>query len=79
MNSAYEKCIRYLLANGYKETEETGKFRTFKKKGGVAVDISENEMVITCDRGDWLQRRLDYYTLVGIMVDTGSITNHISV
>ncbi len=68
------KIINLLKLNGWKldrdtwsSDKEKDEFWTYNKEGEISVDISDEEMVFLDGSGDFLNRPLDYYTLIGVL------------
>jgi len=68
--SELDKCIRFLIANGWELEEYCAKeeFRSYSKECHYGIDISDGEIVFIDDTGDFLHLPINYYSLVGVLV-----------
>lgn len=71
MNKQLGRCKQFLLENGWKldADESYNGYYPFYKQGFLSIDISEDELVFIGDSGDFLHRPIDYYTLVGVLLE----------
>lgn len=65
------RCIIFLEKNGWKCNIDTIKdeYTSYYKNGYIAVDIGADEMVFISDIGDFLHVSINYYTLVGVLME----------
>jgi hypothetical protein len=69
-----EKCIDFLKANGWKEdSEPESDYRSFYKKNVNAIDVSDDEIVLLDDTGDYLHLPVNYYALIGALIHHSQI------
>ena len=69
-----KKIIEFLIANGYfEETEKGAEYRSFFKEGVNSIDVGSKEIVFIGESGDWLHIPLNYYALIGVLIDTHQI------
>jgi hypothetical protein len=63
------KIIDFIKSNGYKEeTEKNSEYRSFFKEGVSSIDISNDEIVLIGEQGDWLHLPINYYSLLGALI-----------
>lgn len=68
------KCIEFLIKNGWKEdTEKDSGYRTFFNEKYLSIDISDTEIVILSDIGDICHLPVNYYALLGYLIDKSQI------
>lgn len=75
------RCIDFLILNGWKMAEDCGEeFDSFYKDGHIGVDISRDEIVFVSDIGDILHLPMNYYALLGALLEYRELAyNYISV
>ena len=68
---AKDRCIIFLEQNGWKCDIDTptNEYTSYCKDGYIGVDFNDNEMVFISDTGDFLHVPINYYTLVGVMME----------
>ena len=62
--------IEFIVKNGWIKHEENNEFQSFHKVDNIGIDISDDEIVLINDRGDYLHISigdLALYTLLGHM------------
>lgn len=66
-----KRCIIFLEQNGWTWDIDTLKeeYLTCYKDGYYSVDLNENEIVIIADIGDILHLPMNYYALVGALIE----------
>ena len=73
MSKVKEKCIKFLIMNGYIYSNEIDTdittYTTYTKVGACAIDIDEDEIVLIDDTGDFLHLPLNYYALIGALIE----------
>lgn len=79
-NNTLKRCVKFLLENGWeKATDNYDKFYSYCRKNSVDVDISEEEIVLIGENGDFLHMNLNYFALVGALIEYRQIGfNYIS-
>jgi hypothetical protein len=68
---ARNRCIIFLEQNGWRcdiDTPTEG-YTCYVKNGYMGVDIGADEMVFISDTGDFLHVPINYYTLVGVLME----------
>ena len=69
-NKNKEKCIKFLLINGWTEqTESGGDYQSFYKNGYMGINIDDKEIVFICDEGDVYSMPINYYALLGYLFE----------
>lgn len=65
-----KRIIDFLLRNGYKEDSSVDEdYKTFFKEGVSAIDINNEEIVLIGEEGDWLHLPVNYYALLGALLE----------
>ena len=59
------KIIQFLYANGYQEYDDY----IYTKNDMLAIELSEKEIVLLSDEGDVLHLPLNYFALVGALIE----------
>ena len=74
------RCEQFLLENGWKRDNEEGEeFDSYYKNNSIGVDLSKDEIVFIGDSGDFLHIALDYFALVGALIEYHQIgLNYVS-
>jgi len=74
------KCRQFLLENGWKRDNEEGEeFDSYSKPNSISIDLSDDKIVLIGDYGDFLHLDINYYTLVGAVIEYRQIGfNYIS-
>ena len=68
--------VDMITDNGWKEIEPTDEYRSFTKEASIQIDISDDEVVLIGDSGDFAHIRLDglaKYTVLGLLHWNGLI------
>jgi hypothetical protein len=76
------RCIIFLEQNGWKCEIDTPieAHACYYKNGYVGVDIGADEMVFISDTGDFLHVPINYYSLIGILMEYRQIDcNYVSI
>lgn len=80
---ARDRCVIFLEQNGWKYDIDTPteEYTSYFKNGYIGVDIGADEMVFISDTGDFLHTPVDYYALVGVLMEYRQIDciNYVSV
>lgn len=68
---AKDKCIIFLEQNGWRCDIDTptDEYTSYHKDGYIDVDFNNDEMVFISNTGDFLHEPINYYTLVGVMIE----------
>lgn len=69
MKKEYKRCCGFLTKNGFDISSRDGDYISFCRSGSIGVDISYDDIVFIDDRGDFLHLPLNYYSLVGAMIE----------
>jgi len=67
-----QRCEKFLVENGWAlEPESTfgSDYTAFYKEGLVTVDINSSEIVLVGEIGDFCHLPVDYYTLIGALME----------
>ena len=64
-----QRCIQFLLINKYKIEEISDEGISFFKDDLCCVDLCNHEIVLIDDTGDFLHLPLNYYTLIGVLIE----------
>jgi hypothetical protein len=65
-------CKQFLLENGWSkdhDESEACEFDSYHKNNSISIDISDSEIVFIDDSGDFLHLDLNYFTLVGLLIE----------
>jgi hypothetical protein len=65
----YERSILLLTTNGWMFSHSSDEGIVYAADDLVAVEIMDNEIVLLDDTGDFLHLPLNYYALVGALID----------
>jgi len=68
---ARDRCIIFLEQNGWKCDIDTptSEYTSYFKEGYIGIDFNDNEMVFISDVGDFLHEPINYFTLVGVLME----------
>ena len=71
-----DRCIICLEQNGWKcdIDDATDDYTSYYKDGCIGVDFDNEEMVFISDIGDFLHVPINYYTLIGVLMEYRQIT-----
>ena len=73
-NLEMQKCINFLVSNGWKDDYNEGDdYISFYKNGYLSIDVGEDELVILADEGDTAHLPLNKYALIGYLFDKRQI------
>lgn len=67
-----QRCENLLINNGWAldpEATSCGEYSSFYKEGLVSVDINNQEIVLVNDCGDFCHLPVNYYSLVGALIE----------
>jgi len=82
MTTELQKCRLFLRQNGWKIDGHASKgtgYTTYVNGSLCAVDINDEEVVLVDDTGDYLHLPLNYYALVGALIEHRQLaTNYTS-
>lgn len=69
------KCEQFLKANGYRfiGNDNGDEWWSYAKDGAYGVDLGNREIVFLDDSGDFLHLPINYYTLVGALIELRQI------
>jgi hypothetical protein len=74
MSKELFRCGAFLHANGWKYSSEAGsEYKHFYKDGCIGVDVSDKEIVFIGENGDFLHLPVNYYALLGALMDQRQI------
>lgn len=76
MNKILGICKQFLLENGWEKDNEDGEaceFDSYSKNDSISIDISNEEIVFLNDSGDFLHLPLNYFALVGALIECRQI------
>lgn len=79
---ARDRCIIFLEQNGWKCDIDTPTeaYTSYNKEGYLGIDLGQDEIVLISDNGDFLHLPINYYSLVGALVEYRQVDfNYISV
>lgn len=81
MRNRKDRIVDFLLKNNYSKNGDLGdEYMSFEKMGVSSIHISSNEIVFVDETGDWLYIPLNYYALIGALIEFRQIAiNYISV
>lgn len=71
-NKERQRCIEFLKQNGWKLVSpqyENDDYDSYFKEDSIGVEINDHEMVFIDEFGDFLHSTINYYTLVGVMIE----------
>ena len=75
-----EKCKKFLVFNGWSMESASDEYDNYFKNGCIGVDVSDNELVLVGDYGDFLHMPINYYALIGALLEFRQISaNYVSV
>jgi hypothetical protein len=66
-------CHKFLIANGW-EHQINEEYDSYTKGELVAIDFAKNHMVFVDGNGDFYHARINYYTLIGVLLEYRQIT-----
>lgn len=70
-----KKCLRFLRDNGWKyDPKGSGGSGAFIKDYFVAVELQKDEIIFLDDTGDFMHLPMNYYALVGALLEMRQIT-----
>lgn len=69
-----DKCIEFLINNGWYEYHDQSDFRTFLKTNSIGIDLNETEIVFIGSTGDFFDFPISYFSLVGSLIDFGFLS-----
>lgn len=71
MKKRDSRIIEFLLKNGYTQDSDDVNYEyiSFNKSGVSSIHISEDDIVFVDNSGDWLHIPLNYYALIGALID----------
>jgi hypothetical protein len=69
------RCHRFLLANGWRyDNLNEGDYCSYVKEGLCAIDMDSEEIVFIDDSGDFLHVSTNYYTLIGVLIESHQLS-----
>ena len=51
----------------------TDGYTSYYKEGNISVDIDNDELVFISDTGDFLHEQINYFTLIGVLIENRQI------
>jgi hypothetical protein len=66
------KCHVFLTANGWEavpEEEKDSHYESYRHKSLCTIDMDDEELVFVDDTGDFLHLPLNYYALIGALIE----------
>lgn len=66
-----ERVVEFLKKNGWSFEYEDKQYWTFNKEGSCEIQVSVNDdkIVLLDDTGDFLHLYINYYTLIGVLME----------
>lgn len=66
-----DKCILFLQQNGWRcdIDNPSEEYDSYYKEGYIGVDFDGNRMVFIGENGDFLHELINYYTLIGVLME----------
>ena len=71
MKKTKERCKQFLVENGWKHDvdNDDGDYESYYKENYISIDIGKDEIVFVSDSGDFLHLPVNYYALIGGLIE----------